>query len=301
VTAQAAEFDSRDSWRKRKSQESMLFSTVDKVLHNPQGIIAVSGLLLLIFAAIFAGLITQDDPLRGTASGRLLSPSFAHPFGTDELRRDLLARTLYGLRTSLAVSIFSVRAGATAGICIGFISGYSGGWVERIAMRIVDALLAFPGLLTALAILTILGAGSRNVAIAIAIFNVPAFARLARSQMLIEKNKDYVYASQSLGAGPLRVIFGHISRNAIPPLLTKVSLAMAAAVVISASLSYLGLGERPPEPSLGGLLNSSRGYLRTAWWYALCPGAVLAFLLLCLNFLADAVNEATSPSAKRRM
>lgn len=301
MTSQAMEFEQRESWRQRKSNESMLFGTIDKVLHNPQGIIAVGGLLLLILAAVFAGVITQDDPLRGTASGRLLSPSWAHPFGTDELRRDLFARTLYGLRTSLAVSIFAVGAGSAAGIAIGFVSGYAAGWTERIAMRIVDALLAFPGLLTALAILTILGPGSRNVAIAIAIFNVPAFARLARSQMLIEKNKDYVFASQSLGARPLRVIFSHISRNAIPPLLTQVSLAMAAAVVISASLSYLGLGERPPEPSLGGLLNSSRGYLRSAWWYALGPGAMLAFLLLCLNFLADAVNEATSPYAKRRL
>ena len=301
MTARTIDLEPRESWRQRKSNESMLFGTVDKVLRSPQGIIAVSGLLLLIFAAVFAGFITPEDPLRGTASARLLSPSFAHPFGTDELRRDLFARTLYGLRTSLAVSIFSVSVGATAGISIGFISGYAGGWLERIAMRIVDALLAFPGLLTALAILTILGSGSRNVAIAIAIFNVPVFARLARSQMLIEKNKDYVFASQSLGARPLRVIFGHISRNAIPPLLTQVSLAMAAAVIISASLSYLGLGERPPEPSLGGLLNSSRGYLRTAWWYALCPGAVLAFLLLCLNFLADAVNDATSPYSKRRL
>ncbi len=301
MTSQVMEFEQRESWRQRKSNESMLFGTIDKVLHNPQGIIAVGGLLLLILAAVFAGVITQDDPLRGTASGRLLAPSWAHPFGTDELRRDLFARTLYGLRTSLAVSIFAVGAGSALGIAIGFISGYAAGWTERIAMRIVDALLAFPGLLTALAILTILGPGSRNVAIAIAIFNVPAFARLARSQMLIEKNKDYVFASQSLGARPLRVIFSHISRNAIPPLLTQVSLAMAAAVVISASLSYLGLGERPPEPSLGGLLNSSRGYLRSAWWYALGPGAMLAFLLLCLNFLADAVNEATSPYAKRRL
>ena len=119
--------------------------------------------------------------------------------------------------------------------------------------------------------------------------------------MIVEKQRDYVFASRSLGARPGRLIFVHITRNAIAPLLTQMALAMAAAVIIAASLSYLGLGERPPAPSLGGLLNSSRAYLQTSWWYALCPGAILAFLLLCLNFLADAINEATSPYAQRRI
>jgi len=126
------------------------------------------------------------------------------------------------------------------------------------------------------------------------------FARLARAQMIVEKQRDYVFASRSLGASPMRLIFVHITRNAIAPLLTQMALAMAAAVIIAASLNYLGLGQRPPEPSLGGLLNASRAYLQTSWWYALFPGAILAFLLLCLNFLADAINEATNPYSNRR-
>lgn len=300
MSALAVDEQSPELWHRRKSRESMLFAAACRLLRNPQGMIAVGGLGLLVVLAVGAGVISQSDPVQGNAAARLLAPSWSHPFGTDELRRDLLARTLYGLRTSLSIAIGSVAFGAATGSCIGFIAGYAGRLTETVAMRVVDALLAFPGLLTALAVLTILGPGSRNVAIAIAIFNVPVFARLARAQMIVEKQRDYVFASRSLGAGAPRIIFVHIVRNAISPLLTQVALAMAAAVIIAASLDYLGLGQRPPEPSLGGLLNASRAYLQTSWWYPLFPGVILAFLLLCLNFLADAINEATNPYSGRR-
>ncbi len=302
MTTQTYERIPGETWRKRKSQESILFASVDRILRNPQGVIAISGLLLLAALAIGAGVITKYGATTQSYAGaaRFLPPSVDHPFGTDELRRDLFARTLFGLRSSLIISISAVSIGATIGISAGFVAGYAGGWTERIMMRVVDSLLAFPGLLAAMAILTILGPGTRNVGIAVAFFNVPAFCRLSRAQMLSEKNKDYVFASRALGAGPLRIIFGHIARNALPPLLTQVSLAMNAAVLLSASLSFLGLGDRPPAPSLGGLLNSSKSNLRDAWWYAVFPGATLAFLLLCLNFMADAVNEATSPFTRRR-
>jgi peptide/nickel transport system permease protein len=292
--------DSSFAPRRSRVRESMLLSALVRLLRNPQGVIALGGLLLLVGAAVFAGQISRYDPIAQDAARRFLPPSAEHPFGTDELRRDLFSRTLFGLRTSLAISIIAVSAGAALGISFGFIAGYAGGLTETTAMRVVDALLAFPGLLAALAIVTILGPGVRNIGIAIAVFNIPAFTRLARAQMLSEKNKDYVKASQSIGAGPNRIIFGPIARNALPPLLTQVSLAMANAVLLEAALSFLGLDQKPPTSSLGGLINASKTHLRTAWWYAVCPGAVLAFLLLCLNFLADAVNEATSPYARRR-
>jgi peptide/nickel transport system permease protein len=280
MTARGQESVPGLTWRKRKSQESMLFASIDRVLRNPQGIIAISGLLLLAALALGAGLLTRYGATSQSYPGaaRFLAPSLDHPFGTDELRRDLFARTLFGLRSSLIISFSAVSVGATIGISAGFVAGYAGGWTERIMMRVVDSLLAFPGLLAAMAILTILGPGTRNVGIAVAFFNIPAFCRLSRAQMLSEKNKDYVFASHALGAGPVRIIFGHIARTALPPL----------------------LGDKPPTPSLGGLLNSSKSNLRDAWWYAVCPGATLAFLLLCLNFMADAVNEATSPFSRRR-
>ncbi len=303
MTTQTYEAYTPTSWRRRKSQESMAFATVDRIIRNPQGLIGLGGLVLLTLCAVFAGQIAQHNPISQSYPGaaRFLSPSWDHPFGTDELRRDLFARTLFGLRSSLLISIGAVSIGSVIGITTGFITGYAGGWTERIMLRVVDALLAFPGLLAALAILTILGSGNQNVGIAIAFFNIPAFIRLSRAQMLGEKNKDYVKASQALGAGPLRIIFGHIARNALPPLLTQVALAMNGAVLLSAALSFLGLGDSPPAPSLGGILNASKSNLRDAWWYAVFPGATLAFLLLCLNFLADAINEATSPYARRKV
>jgi peptide/nickel transport system permease protein len=288
------------SRRERMVRESMFWGSIDRLLRNPQGIIGLGGLLILVFAAVFADLVTWHDPIRQDAAGRFLSPSWTHPFGTDELRRDLFSRTVYGLRASLAVSVISVLVGSTIGICLGFISGYAGRWLDTVLMRIVDALLAFPGLLAALAIVTILGPGLRNVGVAIAFFSIPSFARLARAQMLGERNKDYVRAAEALGAGPMRIIFRHVSMNAIPPLLTQVALFMAAAVLLSAALSFLGLGERAPEPSLGGLINSAKSNLQDAWWYAVFPGAVLALLLLSFNLLADAVNDATSPYSRQR-
>lgn len=283
------------SWQARKSQESLLFGTAVRILRNPQGLIAVIGLLLLVLGAVFAGVISGYDPISSTTASALAAPSLAHPFGTDELQRDLLARTLYGLRSSLEVSVFSSLAGALVGSAIGFLAGYASGWVDAVVMRCVDALLAFPGLLTALAILTMLGPSMRNIGIAIVIFTIPAFARLARAQMLVEMSKDYVLASRALGVGPGRIIFRHISINAVSPLITQTALAMAGAVLIAAALTYLGLGQPPPAPSLGSLLNSGRTYLQQAWWYVGFPSVVLAFLVLCLNFLADAINEASSP------
>ncbi len=292
---------STQSWRSRKARESVLFGTFDRLIRNPVGLFAVLGLALLVGLALGADVVAQHDPIAQSAKARFLSPSLDHPFGTDNLRRDVFARTLHGLRTSLAVSFIAVGLGATIGISLGFVSGYAGKLTDAVLMRVVDALLAFPGLLAAMAILTILGPSPRNVAIAIMVFNIPAFARLSRAQMLVEKHRDYVYASQALGAGPLRIIFRHISLNAIPPLLTQVALAINSAILISAALSFLGLGEKPPEASLGSLLNDAKRYLRDAWWMAVFPGAALAFLLLCLNFLADAINEATSPYARRKV
>jgi peptide/nickel transport system permease protein len=288
------------SRRERIVRESMFWGSLDRLLRNPQGLIGLTILALLVAAAIFAPWVTWHDPNAQDASGRFLSPSWEHPFGTDELRRDLYSRTLFGLRVSLALSMTSVAIGATFGIVLGFISGYAAGWVDAFIMRLVDTLLAFPGLLSALAIVTILGPSIRNVAIAIAFFSVPSFARLSRAQMLGERNKDYVASAHALGAGPVRIVFRHIAPNAIAPLLTQVALFMASAVIVSASLSFLGLGERPPDPSLGGLINTAKSNLQTAWWYPTFPGVALALLLLSLNLLADAVNDAINPFARRR-
>jgi len=288
------------SRRERMIRESMFWGSLDRLIRNPQGIVGLIILGILIGGAVFAPWLTWHEPNVQDASGRFLAPSWEHPFGTDELRRDLYSRTLFGLRVSLMLSLTSVAMGASLGIALGFFSGFIGGWTDAIIMRIVDTLLAFPGLLSALAIVTILGPSIRNVAIAIAFFSVPSFARLSRAQMLAERNKDYVASAEALGVRPLRIIFRHIAPNAIAPLLTQVALFMASAVIVSASLSFLGLGERAPDASLGGLINTAKSNLQTAWWYPTFPGLALALLLLSLNLLADAVNDAINPFARRR-
>ena len=274
---------------------SIWADTLWRLIRNPQGAIAVGGLLIIAIAAIAAPVIAWHDPIAQDASARLLSPSWDHPFGTDELRRDLFSRNLHGLKTALALSFASVLAGAVIGTVAGFTVGYVRGWADSVVMRLVDALLAFPGLLIAFAILTILGEGLENIGIAIVVFAIPGFTRLARAQMLGERNKDYVLAAQVLGASTPRIIFRHIVINALPPLLVQVALAIASGVLIVAALGYFGLGIEADTPSLGGLVNDSRPYLQRAWWYPVFPGAILAFLLLCLNLLADAINAAISP------
>jgi peptide/nickel transport system permease protein len=288
------------SRRERMVRESMFWGSLDRLIRNPQGSIGLAILALLIGAAAFAPWRTWHEPNIQDASARFMAPSLEHPFGTDELRRDLFSRTLFGLRVSLTLSLTSVTFGATIGIMFGFFAGYVGGWVDAVMMRLIDALLAFPGLLSALAIVTILGPSIRNVAIAIAFFSIPSFARLSRAQMLAERNKDYVASAQALGAGPVRIVFLHIAPNAIAPLLTQVALFMASAVSVSAALSFLGLGERAPDASLGGLINTAKSNLQNAWWYPTFPGLALALLLLSLNLLADAVNDAINPFARRR-
>ncbi len=289
----------RERWRTRVS-ESLFLTILDRLFRNSQGVVGLLGLGILVVLTVGAGVITWHEPNAQDAASRFLSPSLEHPFGTDHLRRDLFARTLFGLRTSLGVALLAVTGGATVGICVGFVTGYAGRWADALAMRVIDAMLAFPNLLSALAVITILGPSARNVAIAIAIYNIPVFARLSRAQMLSEKHRDYVQASRSIGAGPVRLIFRHIAMNAMPPLLTQVALSMAVAVILEASLSFLGLGQQPPAPSLGTLISGSRSYLREAWWLAVFPGAFLALLLLSLNLLADAVNEAMSPWVRRK-
>ncbi|MBO05375.1 MAG: hypothetical protein CL731_10250 [Chloroflexi bacterium] len=288
----------RGIYQRFRVGESQWKLTTYRFLRNPQGRVALLGLGVLAFLAIFAGVLSVD-PNAQDASARFLPPSWEHFFGVDQLRRDMFSRTIHGLRISLLISFVSVTVGSAIGIITGLITSYVGGWVESLAMRFVDALLAFPGLLAALAIITILGPSIRNVGVAIAFFSIPSFTRLARGQMLSEKRNEYVIAAQTIGAGPFRVIFGHIALNAIPPLLTQVALFMSTAVLLEASLSFLGMGQQPPDPSLGGLISASKTFLRQAWWYPLFPGATLALLLVSLNLFADASNEATSPWAQR--
>lgn len=261
------------------------------ILADWRGATGAGILLVLVFASAGADLIAWHDPLAQDATGRFLAPSWNHPFGTDEFRRDLFARTLVGLRSSLATAGLAVAAGAATGTGLGFLAGYSGGLAEKALMRFIDVWMAFPALLMAMAVLTIMGPGTAGLTLALALFNVPSFARLARAQLLSELGKDYVAAARAIGGSPARIMLRHIAPNAVAPLVTHLAIAATAAVLIGASLSFLGLGERPPTPTLGSLINASRSHLNEAWWYAAFPGAALALLLMSMNLLADALTD----------
>ncbi len=284
-------------WR----QQSQWFDVFYRVARERRGQIALVILIVFLFAALLAPTLAPYHFAEQIRGSRLLPPSWTYPFGTDEVSRDLLSRMMYGIRISLAVSAGAVAIGLPIGSAIGYSAGYIGRWVDAVLMRIIDAMLAFPGILTALVVLTVLGTGTREVAITLGIAAIPIFARLARGQMLQEKERDYVMAARTLGARPARIILRHVAINTLPPLMIQAALYMAFAVIAEASLSFLGLGASPPTPTIGLILNDSREFLTLgAWWFVLVPTAALALLLIALNFLADAILEATSPYVRNK-
>ena len=245
--------------------------------------------------AITAPWISPYDPIVQHQGKELQGPSREFWLGTDELGRDLLSRVIWGARPSLTVAIMVIIIGGGIGIVAGLAAGDLGGWVDSTLMRLFDALFAFPAILLGFVVIAALGPGTTQVAYAIAIAVVPSLARVARSLVLKERYRDYVLAARCIGSGSPRVMFLHVLPNAISPMIVNIALVMGFSVLAEASLAFLGLGTQPPTPSWGAMLNASRAYLRVDPWMAICPGVILALLLLGLNYLADALREAFDP------
>ena len=251
--------------------------------------------ILMGLFAVFAPVIAPYPPNLQHPGSELRPPSSEFWLGSDDLGRDLFTRILFGARVSFVVGILATALGAAVGITTGLLSGYLGGWVDSVIMRIYDALLAFPGIIIGIAVISILGPSTINVAYALAIGGMPFFARLMRSSVLSERERDYVYGAKSVGAGDRRIMFRHVLPNTLAPLLVQLSLAMGFAVLAEAGLSFLGLGTQPPDPSWGTMLNDSRAYLREAPWYGLWPGVALTILLVALNYVSDGLRDALDP------
>ena len=256
----------------------------------------LAGFLLtisFIAAALLAPLLAPYDPLLMHDGVELAPPSWAHPFGTDEFGRDLLSRIVYGSRISLAVGFGGIMAAAIVGTFFGTISGYAGSssTLDTLVMRVMDTLLAFPGILIGIITIVILGASSANVAIAVAIANTPLVTRLVRAEVLREREREYVDAARALGARSGRIIVRHLLPNTVSVIIIQIATSLGAAILLEAALSFLGLGTQPPEPSWGSMLRDARGYLRQAPWYAIAPGAALTLLIVGVNFFANALRS----------
>jgi len=251
--------------------------------------------LLAVLAAIFAPLVSPYDPLQQDLARILAPPGGDHLLGTDNVGRDILARVIWGTRVSLVAGFVSVAIAAVVGSLLGLGAGFWGGRVDGGVMRLMDAILAFPPLVLALALGAVLGAGLTGVLIALGVVYTPTFARLMRGQVLTIKAREYVEAARVLGAPNWRIVRRHVLPNAATPIVVQASLSVAFAILAEASLSFLGLGIQPPEPSWGSMINAGRGYLQQAPWIVFGPGAALFVTVLGLNFVGDAVRDALDP------
>ena len=267
-----------------------------RLVANRLGRVGLIVLLVMLVLGLAAPLLAPYDPILQHNGYELTPPSWRFLLGTDELGRDLLSRIIYGARIALMVGVAAVALGSTVGISIGLLAGYWGGWFEAVMMRILDALLAFPGILLGIAVAAILGPGLFNAGIAVGIISMPGYARMARAGMLAQKHHDYVLAARALGYSQWRVVFKHVLPNVVAPILIQVAFGMAGAVLLEAGMSFLGLGAQPPQPSWGSMLSVSRRYLRLAPWYGIAPGVVITVFLLGMNALADGLRDALDPT-----
>lgn len=250
---------------------------------------------LLVIIAALATWLAPYNPEAIDSTARLSSPSTLHWFGTDNLGRDILSRVLYGVQTTLFVSIVSILLGIFFGAILGLVSGYLGGWVDTIISRILDIFFGIPTLLLAIALSAVIGTGVINPIISIAIVNIPFFARLVRGPTMVEKTKPYVLSAEAIGANTGRVIFRYILPNVIPLVIVQGTVSLSYAIIIEASLGFVGLGVQPPTPSLGNMLNEGRTFLELSPWFSIFPGVAIMVMIMAFNLVGDGMRDALDP------
>lgn len=259
------------------------------------GLAVVAGVIVL---ALCAAWIAPYDPLQTSFSLVRKAPGSAHWFGTDEVGRDLLSRVIWGTRASLSAGVISVSIALGVGVPLGMLAGYLGGLLDALISRFTDAMLACPFLILAIALAAFLGPSLGNAMIAIGITATPIFIRLSRGQVLVVKSEDYVEAARAVGNPPLRILVRHILPNILPPVIVQATLAVATAIIAEASLSFLGLGQQPPAPSWGSMLNTAQRFLTQAPWLAVFPGAAIFVTVLAFNLLGDGLRDALDPKSQ---
>ena len=265
------------------------------LLSRPTAVFGGVVLIGVIGLALFAPWIAPYDPLATSWSLVRKAPSAAHWFGTDEVGRDLLSRIIWGARASLSAGVIAVAIAVGVGVPTGMVAGYVGGWTDALISRLTDAMLAIPFLILAIALAAFLGPSLGNAMIAIGVTATPIFVRLARGQVLAARAEDYVEAARAVGNPPIRILLRHILPNILPPVMVQATLAVAAAIIAEASLSFLGLGQQPPAPSWGSMLNTAQRFLTQAPWMAIFPGLAIFLTVLAFNLFGDGLRDAMDP------
>ncbi|MGD0004475.1 MAG: ABC transporter permease [Anaerolineaceae bacterium] len=285
---------------KLERSRSLWSDSLYRLSRNPGSIIGVIILLTLILMAISAPLITHFNPIAITPEDRLLPPSAVHLMGTDNFGRDTFTRVVFGGRISLSVGIISVFVALLFGVPMGLISGYYGGKLDSVIMRVVDVMLAFPGILLALVIIAILGPSIFNVMIAVGISAIPTYARVTRSSVLKTKEEMFIYAAILMGCKTRRIILSHILPNILGPVVVISTLGIGGAIISGSALSFLGLGATAPTPEWGLLLSDGRNYLAQAWWITTFPGMAIMITVLSINLIGDGLRDALDPKMINR-
>ena len=264
---------------------------------NRLAMVGLAIVLTLVLVALFANVLAPYPPTVGELSARLLPPSGEHWLGTDDQGRDILSRLIHGSRITLYVVALVAVLAAPIGLLVGTASGYAGGWIDALLMRITDIFLAFPRLILALAFVAALGPGIENAVIAIAITSWPPYARIARAETLSIRQADYISAVKLLGASPLRIVLRHVMPLCVPSVIVRVTLDMAGIILTAAGLGFLGLGAQPPLPEWGAMIAAGRAYVLDQWWVAAAPGAAIFIVSLGFNLLGDGLRDALDPKA----
>jgi peptide/nickel transport system permease protein len=276
-----------------KSRHS--FYVLRHLLRRRTALVGLVIVTVVVAMAALAPVAAPYDPLEQKISAAFQTPSLSHPLGTDELGRDILSRIIYGSRTSLQVGVFAIGVALLAGAILGMVSGYFRGVVDIVVMRIMDALLALPGLLLTIAIATSLGTGLKALVIAVGVAGTPHFARILRGSVLATRELDYVQAARALGASHTRIMLWHIWPNCLQPMVVQATLGVGVAILIGAGASFLGVGVQPPAADWGQMINASHQYIFSSWWLSVPPGVAIMLTVLGFNLLGDGLRDALDP------
>lgn len=283
---------------KKYKKRSPFSIFVKKLLDNKLAIVGFVIMSIIVIMAIFAPMIAPCDPNEIDVANSMMPPGYGgHIFGTDSYGRDLFSRILYGSRISLIVGVSAILVGCLIGVLLGLIAGYFGGVLDSIIMRVMDAMFAFPFILLAITLMMVFGSGLFNTILAIAIGNIPGFARITRGQVLAVKEEDYIEVTESLGAKKFRIIFSHVLPNAVTPIIVYGTMSVAGAIISEAALSYLGLGIAPPTASWGSILQEGKNYLVLAPHISIFPGLAIVLSVLGINLFGDALRDVSDPKS----